>query len=152
MIKALAPLATLVLIAIAGCDPGMTIRQAQSSETTVTSGSGNAQTVEVFVASERVLTGETWYNPKVTVTNLSDESITITGADLIAGAGTYASRPPGASSYPLDVAAGKAAPLAVWFDLSRPVSETFSQPARLHVRCRAGMRQFLATVTLESVR
>jgi len=62
---------------IVACDPGVTIRQADSPKEV-----GKRSSVILRVKSTRQLIGETHYAPQVTVTNISGATVLVTGIEL----------------------------------------------------------------------
>jgi len=132
----------LLLIAVACGDPGMTIYQTNSNQST-----SAPELVAVRVKASHPLIGETSYAPDndVTVTNSFDKPIVITKVELLANGTTYQHKHTGATNeYPLTVAAGKTETLPLWFDLKDYVKETFKNPAELRVYYRNGREESVA--------
>ena len=124
---------TLYLITVSflliACDPGMTIRQIKAS-------SGNSAPLRIEVKTQHPLVGQTWYHPRVAITNTLDSAISITSVELVTKAGTYADKR--TESYPLAVLAGKTETLDTLFDLTADVKKTlFRRPAELRVHYRS---------------
>ena len=89
-----------ILISIAGCDPGVTIRQGDPQNESRVSRDVDDSSVLVHVKSIRQLTGETLYAPEIQVRNSLESPITITSVELAAKSGTYANTFPRPETYP----------------------------------------------------
>ena len=140
----------MVTIAIlsAGCDPGMTIRQAKSPQKATSGISGGGAQVVLEVKTIHPLIGETWYAPQVKITNSSNSSITVTSVELISQDATFVSNPPQQGFYPLQVQPGRTEDLLVWFDLNDAVNRTFQRPAELRVHYVEDKKEQIARTSL----
>ena len=127
---------------LAGCDPGMIIRQAQPAETAE---------VVVRVAKQRPFIGENWYAPSVTVTNNSGSPITVTGVELVTANTTYQNKPLRGDSHPLQVAGGETVSLETYFHLEDDVWETFKNHAQMHLHYRAHKEERTVDAIMEGV-
>jgi hypothetical protein len=139
------------LLLLAGCDPGMTIRQVTQHDRVQFSPQAPAPTgLLIYVKTSHLLIGENWYAPTVTVTNSLNASITISSVELIAKGITYANKPRQTGTYPLAVDPGQTQSLDVWFDLRDDVRKTFfKQSAELRVHYRSdGKEQIGQTVVV----
>ncbi len=138
----------LVMVLLVACDPGMTIRQAKSPhEGTSGISAGGAQVV-LEVKTSHQLIGETWYVPKVRITNSTDSSIIITSVELASRGAVYINKPPQPGFYPLVVQPGRTEALLVWFDLNEAVKKTFQQPAELRVHYQKDDKEEIAHASL----
>jgi len=135
---------TVCLIAVSlllvACDPGITIRQINSS-------SGTQAQATIRVKTQHQLIGNTQYVPQVTVTNNSDSLLTINSVELVTKLGVFTNKPQQVSSYPMGLKPGKTETLDLWFDLTNDVRTTFfRQPAELLVHFSVGGRAETAHV------
>jgi hypothetical protein len=134
------------------CDPGMIIRQASVPGRAPNAGPSPEAQVEVSAKTTHQLIGETWYDPEVKVTNLSDSPITITEVELSARGKAYASnwRPwsrPGA--FPLTIQPMNSGTLEISFRLDEDVWKTFfRRPAELLVHYTLGADSMVARATV----
>jgi len=118
---------------IVACDPGVTIRQADSpSEIEKPSG------VILRVKSAHQLIGTTHYAPQVTVTNNLEATVLVTGIELATKQRIYAGSSPRQQDFPGEVLAKQAHDFAVLFRLDDAVYKTFKEPAELRVHYRSG--------------
>lgn len=143
-------LSLLFLLPLAGCDPGMTIRQAvQHDRVRVSPGTAGPEAATVNVKTSDPLIGETWYAPDATITNALDTPITISRVELIAKGISYANKPRGQGTYPLVVGAGRTETLDICFDLREDVWKTFfKQPAELRVYYGSDGKEQIAHTTV----
>ena len=125
-------LVTMVVLS-AGCDPGMTIRQIKSSGQVSNGGGAPNPQLAIDVDTTHPLIGETWYAPRVTITNPFESPVTVTSVDLIILGATCAEKHPQPGIYPLVVLPGETKVLPVMFDLHDDVRKTFRKPAQLRV-------------------
>ena len=79
----------LVLILVVGCDPGITVRQIDSSVESESAAATTIPKISVEVKTTSQLIGQRLYDPHVTATNLSDVPVTITSIELVASSGTF---------------------------------------------------------------
>lgn len=121
------------LVLMAGCDPGMTIRQSFPKAAI-----GVNPDVTVRVGTSHQLIGEILYAPQVDITNLSGSPITVTGVELAAQHTMFQNQ---AGSYPLDLPQGATEALNIRFRLSEGVKKTFHKSAELRVHDRVGTQQ-----------
>jgi len=135
--RILRPVSIAILGVIAGCDPGMTIRQAKQPGRLNGTATLNAQ-VKVDIETKCQLIGQTLYGPKVKVTNLSGAPIAITSVELAAIGKTYANTHPRPETFPLTIQSGSTETLHVLFRLDEPVHETFHRSAELLIHCKSG--------------
>jgi hypothetical protein len=116
----------MFLFLIAGCDPGMTIRQAvQRGSLNSSPATPSLSNLTISVRTSHLLTGETWYAPDITVTNSAASSITINAVELTAKGVVYANKRQDA--YPVALASDETRVLSVWFDLRDDIWKTFSK-------------------------
>ena len=122
-----------------GCDPGMTIRQANQPSQT------QNQVIVIRVPTSRHLIGELNYSPDgVQVTNLSQSPIKITTLELVSEAKTFPYQQVGPDKYPVMIKPGNRAKIPVWFDLDPSyLRAVFKNPVELRVYYeRAGAKEF----------
>ena len=105
--------------------------------------------IRLSVAPSRQLIGESWYDPRVTATNLLGEPISILRIVLATKNGTFANRATSAKSYPVAIPAGATATLDVAFDLSASVSTVFKEPGELRVIYRTPDQESTSIITIE---
>jgi hypothetical protein len=135
------PLASILLVLpfalFLGCDPGLTIRQINSTvDSKKTAVVPPEMTIEIKTTHQFI--GEGWYDPQVKVNNSSDLPITITRVELVAQAATYENQPRAAESYPLTVPAGSTASLDIGFRFNQGASKVFKKPAELRIHYLTG--------------
>ncbi|MBI4679261.1 MAG: hypothetical protein HY748_16930 [Elusimicrobia bacterium] len=148
MNRILRPLLPSMFFFMAGCDPGMSIRQTDSwHEAAARSGAAGSE-VAIHVKTGHPLIGETWYVPEVTITNASDKTITVSSVKLATSRASYVNKPRQAGSYPLVVSPGDTKPLDVWFHLDEPVGKIFERPVELKVHYRSGAEESMSRATL----
>jgi len=133
----------LLLIPTIGCDPAMTIRQAESRPRSLTDFG-----VAINVKASHPFTGENWYAPIVEIANSSDSPITVTKVELAVRQDTVENKPRRSGTYPLQVPAGSTEGLDIWFDLTTSVKKTFQLPCELRVYYRTGSAQRVSQATL----
>jgi hypothetical protein len=104
--------------------------------------------VVVNVTTTRQLIGETWYAPKVKVTNGSNSPITVTNIQLFVRSKSYANKTREAGAYPLTINSGSTESLEVLFRLDENVQKTFREPTELLVYYRIGEKQQIARATV----
>src|SRR5262245_42919303 len=95
-------LITVVFFCVA-CDPGMTIRQKKFSDETAKQQTTTGGQTIIEIKTSHVLIGESKYAPRVSITNASDSSISVTGVELISRGTVFANNPPPLGLYPLVV-------------------------------------------------
>lgn len=135
---------TLPLLIVA-CDPGLTIRQADSRTET-----GKHSSVILYVKSARQLIGETWYTPQVTVTNASEAPVLVTGIQLATKQKIYSDGSPRPQDFPEEVLPRQARNFTVFFRLDDAVYKTFREPAELRVHYRYGSSEDIARTAVVS--
>ncbi len=118
-------------LALAGCDPGMIIRQVEDAQT-------SDPGVVIHVAKDYPFISENWYAPAAKITNSTGGPINVASVELVTAGRTYQNKPLG-DSYPFLLAAGETASLDTWFDLATTdVYEAF--PFHSYVRLRIHYR------------
>jgi hypothetical protein len=134
------------------CDPSMIIRQASVPGKTPNAGTSPEAQVEVSAKTTRQFIGETWYDPEVKVTNLSDSPITVTDIELSARGKAYAGKwiPwPRPGAFPLTIHPGNSGTLEITFRLDEVVWKTFFRhPAELLVYYTMGTESKVARTTI----
>src|SRR5215470_15490852 len=85
---------------IVGCDPGVTIRQADEVK--------KPSDLSLRVKSSHQLIGTTYYAPQVTVTNNSEATVVVTGIELATRQKIYAGSSPQPQDFPGEVSAKQA--------------------------------------------
>ena len=113
----------LALILLVGCDPGMTVRQINSSVESESAAATTIPKISVDVKTTSQLIGQRLYDPHVVATNLSDAPVTITSIELIAGSRTLQNGTHAAKDYPVNLPAHSAVPLGVYLSLSDGVGK-----------------------------
>jgi len=103
--------------------------------------------VVVNVTTTRQLIGETWYAPKVKVTNESNSPVTVTNIELFVRSKTYANKTREAA-YPSTIKPECTEALEVLFRLDEDVKKTFREPTELLVYYRIGEKQQIARATV----
>lgn len=130
---------------IVACDYGMTIRQLNSpSQGSSTKGSQIVVNVET---AERLI-GNTSYLTGVQLTNVFEESVTVSNIDLSAQDKTYENEPTKFTVYPLTINPGNTERVGVYFHFDDDVWNTFQQPADLRVYYRIGNEQNVAHASI----
>ncbi len=104
--------------------------------------------VVVDVITTHQLIGETWYAPKVKVTNASDSPITVTNVELSVRTKTYPNKTPEAEIYPVTIKPGSTEALGVVFRLDEDVQKTFREPTELLIYYRIAEKQQIARATV----
>lgn len=140
---------SLSLLLLAGCDLGMTIRQAaQHNNVHGSPGTPAPNGLAIYVKTSHPLMGETWYAPTVTVTNSTSVPVTIGGVELFAKSITYSNKPLKTGAYPLTIDPEQTKSLDIWFDLRDDVRKTFfKQSAELRVHYQSdGKERIVQTV------
>jgi len=135
---------TLPLLIVA-CDPGVTIRQADSRTET-----GKRSSVLLHVKSTHQLIGNTWYAPRVTVTNTSEAPVLVTGIELATRQKIYSDGSPQPQDFPEEVLPRQAQNFTVLFRLDDAVYKTFREPAELRVHYRYGSSEDTARTAVVS--
>jgi hypothetical protein len=130
------------------CDPGMSIRQVKAPLQGTVRGAASDADVIISVNTTHQLIGVKWYDPRIKVTNVSNQPITITNIELFARAKTYANEPPQfqPAPYPLSMAPGSTEVLQGNFWLDEDVQNTFQKSAELLVYYKIGEKQGIARV------
>jgi len=123
----------------------MTIRQLNSpSQGSSTKGSQIVVNVET---AERLI-GNTSYLTGVQLTNVFEESVTVSNIDLSAQDKTYENEPTKFTVYPLTINPGNTERVGVYFHFDDDVWNTFQQPADLRVYYRIGNEQNVAHASI----
>jgi hypothetical protein len=133
---------TLPLLIVA-CDPGVTIRQADSRTE-----SGKRSTVILHVKSTHEFIGTTWYAPQVTVTNTSEAPVLVTGIELATKQKVYSDSSPRPQDFPEEVLSRQARNFTVLFRLDDAVYKTFRESAELRVHYRYGSSEDTARTAI----
>ena len=134
-----------LLVLMVACDPGMTIRQADSPSNEEEVAKGPPV---IHVKTDHPLIGETWYAPEIKVTNTSGSSIFITRVELAARGKTYENHPHRPETFPLTIQPGSTDALDVWFQLEENVRKLFQQSAELRVHYRSSSSEGIAHATI----
>lgn len=132
-----------VSILLAGCDPGLTIRQVE-----ITRESSENHQVTIHIKTNHQLIGDTKYVPEVRVTNSSGAPITVTKVELAERKATYENKPVRLGSYPVPISPGDTKVLDVWFELNDSVRTIFHTPIELRVHYRSGDKDEIARATI----
>jgi len=101
----------------AGCDPGITIRQINSTADPKKKAAVVTPEIMIQVKTAHQLTGEGWYDTEVEVKDSSDSPITITSVELHTQGVTCENKPRAKKTYPLTCLGG-----AQHLSISRSVS------------------------------
>lgn len=141
-------LMVLVLILFVACDPGMTVRQIDSSVESEGATTTTTPKISVDVKTTDQLIGERSYRPRVTLTNSSDFTITITEVDLNAQGAIYKNRPYDAKYYPLRVPPQSTVPLDVYFRFAEGIYKIFKDPCELRIHYSSQQGTALARITV----
>lgn len=129
-------------VLMVACDPGMIIRQESYPSKGSSGGFAPAEQVIVSVKTVNQLIGETWYDPKITVTNNSESPIIVTGIELFVQGKTYARDSTRTGASPLIIQSGSVRSLEVSFRLDADVKKMFFRhPAELLVHYQIGVDQ-----------
>ena len=128
---------------IVACDPGVTIRQADSPKEV-----GKHSSVILRVKSTHELIGTTYYAPQVTVTNISEARVLVTGIELATKQKIYSHGSPQPQDFPEEVLAKQARNFTVLFRLDDAVYKTFKEPAELRVHYRNGSSEDIARIAI----
>jgi hypothetical protein len=139
-------IATLLLLI--ACDPGVSIHQITSQNPAIVGSTATDSRVVVNVTTTHQLIGETWYAPKVKVTNESNSPVTVTQIDLFVRSKSYANKTGKAGAYPLTINSGSTESLDVLFRLDEDVQRAFQEPTELLVYYRIGEKQQIARATV----
>jgi hypothetical protein len=140
----------MFMFLIAGCDPGITIRQAgQGGRLNASPAMPNPGNLAISVKTTHPIIHNDWYAPDVTVTNLLPSPVTISGVELTAKGIVYTNSPKRQLTHPLVVLPGQTATLDVWFDLHEDVWKTFpKQSADLRVDYLSDGQQMTAHASI----
>jgi hypothetical protein len=130
------------------CDPGMTIRQVNSSENNQSKSGSSDTSIIVHVDTVRPLTGEIRYFAGVYVTNPLDSPIVVTKCQLESRGRTYSDNLPGPATFPLMIKPAATERFNVWFDLDDDLWTTFHQTTGLVVYYRIGNNDSMVRATL----
>jgi hypothetical protein len=117
---------------IVACDPGVTIRQADSSKEI-----GKQGGVILRVKSARELIGTAHYAPQVTVTNNSESTVLVTGIELATKQRIYTDSSPRPQDFPGEILARQAHDFTVLFRFDDAVYKTLKDAAELRVHYRS---------------
>jgi hypothetical protein len=128
---------------IVACDPGVTLRQADSPKEV-----GNRSSVILRVKSARHFIGDTRYVPQVTVTNTLEAPVLVTGIELATKQKIYSNSSPQPPDFPEEVLAKQAHNFTVLFRLDDAVYKTFKEPAELRVHYRTGSGEDTARIAI----
>lgn len=128
---------------IVACDPGVTIRQADSPK-----GIGKRSSVILRVKPTHEFIGTTHYATQVTVTNISEAPVLVTGIELATKQKIYSNSSPGPQDFPEELLAGQAHIFTVLFRLDDAVYRTFKEPAELRVHNRNGSSEDTARIAI----
>ena len=131
-----------------GCDPGMTIRQIDSTVDSKKTSVVVPPEMTIEIKTTHQLIGSGWYDPQITVKNSSDSPITITKVELVAQAATYENQARAVESYPLTLPARSTAPLDIRFRFNQGVSKVFKKPAELRIYYLTGGHDGLTRITV----
>jgi hypothetical protein len=146
------PLASILLVLpfalFLGCDPGMTVRQINSTVDSKKTSVVVPPEMTIEIKTTHQLIGEGWYDPQVKVKNSSDSPITITRVELVAQAATYENQPRAAESYPLTLPARSTASLDIGFRFNQGVNRVFKKPAELRIHYLTGGHDGLTRITV----
>jgi hypothetical protein len=142
-------LVLLVLILLVACDPGMTVRQINSSVESESAAATAIPKISVDVKTTSLLIGQRVYDPQVVATNLSDVPVTITSIELIAGSRTLQNGTHAARDYPVNLPAHSTVPLGVYFSLSDGVDKIFEKPGELRIHYSSQQGSGFARITVE---
>jgi len=104
--------------------------------------------VVVSVTTTRQLIGETWYAPKVKITNKSNSPVTVTNIELFVRSKRYANKTREAGTHSLTINSGTTESFEVMFRLDEDVQKTFQEPTDLLVYYRIGEKQQIARATV----
>jgi hypothetical protein len=126
-------LIVLLLILFVGCDPGMTVRQINSSVESEGATVTAIPKISIDVKTTHLLIGQRVYDPPVIATNSSDVPVMITRVELIAGGRTFRNGPYREKEYPVNLPAHSAVPVGVYFRLSDGVAKIFENPGELPI-------------------
>jgi hypothetical protein len=138
-----------LLILIVGCDPGVSIHQIKSHGQASTGSLTSRPQVVIDVITRAQLIHETWYDPKVNVSNESNLPVTVTDIELSVRSKTFANElADQAWGYPTTIPPGGTKVLYVQFRLDEDVQETFREPAELLLHYRIGEKQEIAHATV----
>src|SRR5438128_9932832 len=125
-------LRTIILIAlpcigIAACDPAMTIHERQGGNSRIPSTVSEECSLELHARDTRQLIGETWYDPELTVTNLSESPVAIDRIELVIQGVTYSLERWAENKVDRTIPAHATKRLNIGFDLGkRAVYEAFT--------------------------
>ncbi len=125
----------VLLISIAGCDPGMTVRQINSVVEAENAVVTKGPKISISVKTTQQLIGERWYSPRVTATNPSDIPVKVTGVELITGRQTLKNEDIEARNYPIVLGPRSSVALGVDFRFSDgvDVAKAFRNPGELRI-------------------
>jgi hypothetical protein len=128
---------------IVTCDPGVTIRQADSRKEI-----GTPSGVIVRVKSTHQLIGTTFYAPLVTVTNNSEATVLVTGIELATKQRIYTDSSRRPQDFPGEISVKQAHDFTPWFRLDDAVYEALKEPAELRVHYRNGNNEGTARIAI----
>ena len=128
---------------IVGCDPGVTIHQADSRTET-----GKRSSVILRVKSTHQFIGSTRYAPQVTFTNDLEAPVLVTGIELATKQKIYSASSPRPQDFPEEVLPRQAQNFTVLFRLDDPVYKTFKESAELRVHYRYGSSEDTARTAI----
>jgi len=116
----------VLLLLLAGCDPGMSIRQAvQRDSTRISPGMVNRGSLAIHVKTSHVMIGETWYSPEITATNTFDSPVSVSAVELVVKGSTYSTEARRTGLSPVVVPSGQTETLDISFTLHHDVKTTF---------------------------
>lgn len=133
----------LLSLLIVACDPGVTIRQADSPKEI-----GKHGSVILHVKSTRQLIGTTHYAPQVSVTNISEATVLVTRIELATKQKIYSDGSSQPQDFSGEVLTKQARNFTVLFRLDDAVYKTFKEPAELRVHYRSGSTEDTASIEI----
>jgi hypothetical protein len=137
----------LAVVWATGCDPGFTVRQVNADRHQHLAVPTRPQ-LRVEVSNFHALVGSGFYTPKITITNVSESPVTVTGIDLVTGLGTYPLSLRQSDMSPKTMQSGVTREIGSWFELTQGLQVTFKKPAELRVHYAIGNDTGTATAML----
>jgi hypothetical protein len=116
-----------------GCDPGITIRQINSTGDSKRTAVIVTPDITIEVKTTHPINRGTLVQSEVNVMKSSDSPITITSVELVAQGVTYENKPRAKKSYPLTLLVLSTASLDIAFDFSEGVCWILKEPAELRI-------------------
>jgi hypothetical protein len=133
----------IVLVLMAGCDPGMRIHQDVPQQRGATK-----SPIMIRLNTSDTFIGSKVYAPDVEIVNSSESRITVVRVELVAQQQTFENNPLRAETFPIDVLSRSVQSLDVRFDLASTVKRTFGHPAELRVHYWIDGKEATATATV----